>query len=127
MKNKNKDRVAYVKPSKEAHCQDTTLWKLNTTIYRLNDASRSWYLNVKIELIGLHAIVCKSEPAVFIWHNQSKINGLLCTNVNDFLIGGTAIFLDKIINPIERAFTIGSEHYAAFKYLGVNISLIRQK
>ena len=39
LQNKNIDRVVYVKPPKEADCQDTTLWKLNTTIYGLNDAS----------------------------------------------------------------------------------------
>ena len=88
----NIDRVVYVKVPKEADCQDTTLRKLNTTIYGLNDTSRSWYLNVKKELIGLGAIVCKSDPAVFIWHNQSKVNGLLCTHVDDFLFGGTELF-----------------------------------
>ena len=62
------------------------------TIYRLNDASRSWYLNVKKELIGLGAIVCKSDPAVFIWYNQPKVNGLLCTHVDEFLFGGTELF-----------------------------------
>ena len=44
---KQKYKVVYVKPLKEADCEDTMFWKLNTTIYRLNDASRSWYLNVK--------------------------------------------------------------------------------
>ena len=122
LQNKNIDRVVYVKPPKEADCQDTTLWKLNTTIYGLNDASRSWYLNVKKELIGLDAIVCKSDPAVFIWHNQSKVNGLLCTHVDDFLFGGTELFLNEVINPIKRVFTIGSEHCAAIKYLDLNIS-----
>ena len=56
----------------KTYCQDTTLWKLSTTIYELNDASRSWYLNVEKELIGLSAIVYKSDPAIFVWHNQSK-------------------------------------------------------
>ena len=61
--------------AEEADCQDTMLWKLNTTIYGLNDTSISWYLNDKKEHIGLGAIVCKSDPAVFLWHNQSKVNG----------------------------------------------------
>ena len=74
---------------------------------------------LKKELIGLGVIVCKSGSAVFIWHNQSKVNGLLCTHVDDFLFGGIKIF----INLIKRVFTIGSEqHCAAFKYLGLNIS-----
>ena len=120
LQNKNTDRVVYVKPPKEADCQDTTLWKLNTTIYGLSDASRSWSLNVKKKLIGLGAIVCKSDPAIFIWHSQSKVNE--CTHVDDFSFGGTEPFLNKFINPIKRVFTIGSEHCAAFKYLGLNIS-----
>ena len=31
-------------------------------------------------------------------------------------------FLNKVSNPIKPAFTIGSEHCAAFKYLGLYIS-----
>ena len=52
----------------------------------------SWYLNVKKELIGLGAIVCKSDPAVFRWHNQSKVDGLLCAYGDDFLFGATELF-----------------------------------
>ena len=92
LQNTNIDRVVYVKPPKEADCQDTMLWKLNTTIYGLNDSLRSWYLNVKEELIELGAIVSKYDPAIFIWYNQSKVNGLLCTLVDDFFFGGTELF-----------------------------------
>ena len=92
IQNKNIDRAVYVKPPIEADCQDATLRKLNITIYRLNDTSRSWYLNVKKELTGFGAIVCKSDPAVFIWHSQSKVNGLLCRHFNDFHFGGTELF-----------------------------------
>ena len=69
LQNKNIDRVVEVKPPNEADCQDTTLLKLNITINRLNDASRSWHLNVKKDFIGLGTIVCKSDPAVFVWHS----------------------------------------------------------
>ena len=117
LQNKNVNRVVYVKPPKEADCQDIMLLKLNTFIYGLNDASRSWYLNVKKKLTWLGAIVCKSDTAVFIWHSQSKVNGLLCTHVDDFLLGGTELFLIKVLNPIKHVFTTGSEQCAAFKYL----------
>ena len=96
--NKNIDSFVYVKCPKEANFQDTMLWKLNTTIYGPNDTSRSWYLNVKKELIGLGAIVCKSDPIVFIWHNKSKVNGLLCTHVDDFLFGGTELLFSQLLN-----------------------------
>ena len=79
--NKNIERVVYVKPPKEVYCQGTTLWKLNSATYRLSDASRSWYLNVKKELIGLGTIVCKSDPAVFVWQivtNQKQMDIHTC-------------------------------------------------
>ena len=98
------------------------LWKLNTTIYGLSDALRSWDLNVKKELIELGAIVSKYDPVIFIWYNQSKVNELLCTLVDDFLFGETELFLNKVINPIKHVFTIESEHFAAFMYLGLNTS-----
>ena len=47
LQKKNIDRDVYVKPSKEAECNVNVLWKLNTTIYGLNGASRSWYLKKK--------------------------------------------------------------------------------
>ena len=37
-------------------------------------------------------------------------------------LGKLNFFLSKVIDPIKRVFTIGSEHCAAFKYLGLNIS-----
>ena len=122
LQNRNIVKVVYVQPPKEGNCQNTTLWKLSTTICGLNDVSRSWDLNIKKELIGLGAIVCKSDPALFIWYYQSKVNDLLCTHVDDFLVGGTEFFLNKVINTIKRVFTIGSEHRAGFKYLVLNIS-----
>ena len=63
----------------------------------LGISSWSWYLNVEKELIGLGAILCKCDPAVYIWHNQSKVNGLLCTHVDDFLFGGTELFKIKLL------------------------------
>ena len=58
LQNRNVVKVVYVQPPKKRDCQDTTLWKLSTTIYRLKDVSRSWHLNIKKELIGLGTIVC---------------------------------------------------------------------
>ena len=74
-----------MKPPKEANSDPNKLWKLNTTIYSLNNASRSWYLNVKNELTKLGAETCQSDPFVFVWHSNAKLYGILCTHVDDFL------------------------------------------
>ena len=43
------ERVVYLKPLKEAHTNK--IWKLNTTVYGLDDAPRAWYFFVKEELL----------------------------------------------------------------------------
>ena len=98
LQNKNINRAVYVKPPKEPYCHDTLLWKLKTTICRLNDASRSWYLNVKKELIEFDAIVCKS---VFVWHNQSIANGLLCTQLIISSLGELTSFYVKLFTTLN--------------------------
>ena len=44
-------------------------------------------------------IKCNSKPtdsSVFLWSNKSKLNGLLCMHIDDFLLGGTQLFLSNI-------------------------------
>ena len=127
LQNKGIDRDVYVKPPKEANVPLDKLWKLNTTIYGLNDASRSWYLSVKNKLINLGTKLCKSDPAVFTWHFNGKFSGILCTHVDDFLFGGNEHFINKVINPLKSIFTIGSEFCTAFKYLGLNITQLEKE
>ena len=122
LQNKSIDREIYVKPSKEANVPRDKLWKLNTTIYGLSDASRSWYINVKNELINLGTKLCHSDPAVFSWHFNAKLSGILCTHGDDFSFGGNEHFINNVIKPLKSTFTIGSEFCTAFIYLGLNIN-----
>ena len=82
------DRDVYVKPPKEAGVHQSKVWKLNTTIYGLTDASRSWYISVRDKLLSLGVRVSKLDPSVFIWHYKNKLGGVMCTHVDDFLFGG---------------------------------------
>ena len=120
---KQKYRVVHVKTSKRSRFSKyyvmeikyhnlQTQWRLKILV------SQFWKRTYKIRCHN----IWKSDPAVFIWHNQSKVNRLLCTHIDDFLFGGTKLFLNKVINPIKRVLTIGSEHCAALKYLGLIIS-----
>ena len=57
------DRDIYVRPPKEA---DTTMiWKLKKTVYGLNDASRSWYLKLREELVDLNATPIDLDLGIF--------------------------------------------------------------
>ena len=57
------DRVVYLIPPPEFDEKD--VWKLNTCIYGLSDASRNWYLHVKEELDKLGVKFSSFEPLLF--------------------------------------------------------------
>ena len=67
LQGKKIERDVYLRPPKEAGVDKNCVWKLNTCIYGLSDASRYWYLSVKDELIKLGVKCSKYDPAVFYW------------------------------------------------------------
>ena len=66
------ERHVYLKPPKEAHTKK--IWKLNTTVYGLNDASRAWYLCVKEELLKTDGIKSSYDNAIFYWHHNNRLH-----------------------------------------------------
>ena len=115
------EREVYITPPSEAGVSPHFVWKLKTCIYGLKDASKTWYLSVKEKFIELGAKPSRYDPAVFIWHQNGALKGILCAHVDDFLFGGTQEFLDSVINPVREKFLVGSDYITAFRYLGLNI------
>ena len=68
--------------------------KLNTTIYRLTDASHSLYKSIKNKLF-LGVSVNKLDLSVFIWNNEDNLE-VMCANVDDFLFGGPQLSIKNI-------------------------------
>ena len=48
-------------------------------------------------------------------------HGLLVKHVNDFLWGGSLVFVENVIKPLHKIFEIGSVHKKAFPYLGFDL------
>ena len=123
LQGKNIERDVYLRPTtQKAGVDKNCVWKLNTCIYGLSDASRHWYLSVKDELIKLGVKCSKYDPAVFYWHNNGELHGIICTHVDDFLFGDTNEFILNVMNPIKEKFVIGSECHMVFKYIGLNVN-----
>ena len=114
------ERDVYLRPPVEFY--NGTLWKLKKTVYGLNDAARAWYMRVKAELIRLGIKMCKLDPALFYWHCDGRIAGIICLHVDDFLWGGNEHFESVFANKLKSIFKIGviSEDLS-FKYCGINI------
>ena len=113
------EREVYLKPPKEA--QTKKLWKLNTTIYGLGDAPRAWYLCVKDELLKIGGKKSKFDNAIFFWHLNDKLQGILSLHVDDFCWAGTEWFRQKVIDHLRKKFLISKEETETFKYLGLQI------
>ena len=114
------DRDIYLKPPKEFY--KGFLWKLNKTVYGLNDAARAWYLRVKSELINLGLNVCSLDQAIFYWHHNEKLEGIICLHVDDFCWAGNEIFKYTVVDKIGKLFLVGSTcDDTNFKYIGLDI------
>ena len=95
---------------------ENAIWELKTRIYGLGDASRSWYLSVREQL---KARASKYDPAIFYWHFNSQLMGIMSTHVDDFCWGGEEYFVKNFILPLRSVFLIGSECDTTFKYVGL--------
>ena len=122
LQGKKIDRDVYLFPPVEAGEAEEYVWKLNTCIYGLTDASRTWYLSVKEFLNGLGVYECRYDPCILCcYDDQRKLCGILCTHVDDFLFAGTSGFKENVIDPLKCKFSIRTEAAGAFEYLGLRV------
>ena len=121
LQSNNFNRLVYLSPPPEAEVPIGHIWKLNKCVYGLNDASRHWYLTVRSILVKLGVSVSKYDQAIFTWHYQGKLQGVICSHVDNFCWAGTESFQRLVIAKVREAFNIKSEESRKFKYLGLDI------
>ena len=114
-------RDVFMKPPKEAKSSGK-LWKLRLCVYGLDDGSRNWYFSLKEALEKFHCKCSKLDPAVFTYHQNSELLGILIIHVDDILWSGTEEFVNDVILKIRSTFSISSENRSAFKYIGLHLS-----
>ena len=76
LQSKSIEREVYVIPPLEANEKDNVTWKLKKCVYGLRDASSNWYLSIKEKLEELKVKCCKSDPALFVYHENNKFKVL---------------------------------------------------
>ena len=118
LQGKEIDRELYVKPPKEA--ETNYIWKLHKTVYGLADASRSWYLKLKDELLKLGAKPVNLDQGIFLWFKDSKLVGIMVCFVDDVLWGGDENF-KIIVKKLKQVFHIETEHSETFSYIGIHL------
>ena len=118
---KKLDQPIYLLPPKEANVPTGYIWKLSKCVYGLTDASRSWYLTLREELVKLGVTPSKYDQAIFTWHFKNKLQGIIATHVDDFCFAGSEAFEYQVINELRKLFKIKSEEVAKFQYIGLEI------
>ena len=118
------EREVYVIPPKEANTE--YIWKLKKTVYGLADASRSWYLTLRSELLNLGAKTVQLDQGIFVWFEDKKLKGIMACFVDDVIWAGNEWF-KHIISKLRRVFKIGTENSREFSYVGLNLKQIEDK
>ena len=116
LQGKELDRLVYLEPPKEAN-----VWKLSKCVYGLSNASRSWYLTLREELLKSETVVSKYDQAIFTWYFRDKLHGIIVTHIDDFCFAGSEIFQVKVIERLHHLFKIISEEVSEFQYIGLSI------
>ena len=90
------DRKVFLKPPKQAGANGKLL-VLKKAVYGLtDDTSRVWYLQVVDELNKLNANISSYDQALFFWHKNGELHGILVVHVNDFLWSGSSEFVSQM-------------------------------
>ena len=108
-------------PPEEANVPPGYIWKISKCVYGLTDASRSWYLTLREELLKSRAVVSKYDQAIFTWYFGNILHAIITTHVDDFCFPGAEIFQTRVMDRRRYLFKIKSEEVAEFQYIGLNI------
>ena len=108
----------FIKPPKEANTK--CLWKLNRHVYGLKQASRKWYNRVSSELKASGLTKSKMDEALFFFHRDEQLRGLVAGHVDDFFWSGTMELEEKAIKKLTETFHISSDLHDSFNFLGLD-------
>ena len=115
------ERELYLQPPPEVQ-EPGMIWKLKRCIYGLDDAPRAWYERVEQELVSLGGKSSRYDDAVFLWHGEDSLTGMIVLHVDDFVYCGTRKWHENVMGSIQRKFKISAKHSGSFKYIGLNVS-----
>ena len=119
LQSKEINRQFFLKPPKD-FAKEGKVWLLKKTVYGLLDTSKSWYTRVKKELLKLNVKFSTYDPGLIMYRYRGTLYGLLVTHVDDFLRGGSHVFVENAIIPSYKIFEIGSVNKKSFQYLDLD-------
>ena len=120
LQGKDITRDVFVKPPKEV-IRDGEIWKMRVSAYGLYDASRQWFLEVEQELLSKGMSQLTGDKAVFFYHKNDRLEGLVELHVDDFLSAGSEQFVENVMVPLRKKFKFGKIEHGSFRFCGLDI------
>ena len=73
------------------------------------------------ELAKLNVSKSKFDDAIFYYHKNNNLEGIVSTHVDDVFWGGTQAFQENVIGFLKNIFRISKENQHTFVYLGLTM------
>ena len=61
------------------------------------------------------------DDALFMWHKNGVLIGMVAVHVEDFLCAGNDMFLKKVKPCLGDTFSVGKEEATTFRYIGLHL------
>ena len=82
------DRYLYMKPPEDQRMEGW-LWKLNNSLYGLNDDSRKFWLKLKDTLVKLGLKIIPVDEAFYYLYEEGEFQGAVLTHADDLILAGS--------------------------------------
>ena len=89
--------------------------------YGLYGASRMWYLEVDEKLMSCGMKRLSGDLAVFTYHVEGKLKGIVEIHVDDFLTMGDLDFVRDVVKPILSMFKFSKIELNKFRFCGLEL------
>ena len=114
-------REVFIQPPKDIS-QEGKIWRLLKPIYGLDDASRRFWLTVKriFKEEGMSNLT--GDEAFYHKREGESLIGIVLTHLDDFLVSGTAQFIDSLTERIKNNLTISKVEDDNFRFTCIDIT-----
>ena len=94
------DREVYIEPPKDVK-KESKILKLKKPLYRLNNESCKFWLKVREVFDECKLGILDGDEAFYFRHNENgNLEEVVSSHVDDFILAGTAKFLEEITSKI---------------------------
>ena len=96
-------------------------------MYRLNYASRKFWLRVKKTFKEIRLRKLDGDGALYYMIGEKgDLEGLVSTHVDDFNLAGKKSFLDKVTREIRKSLDVSTVESDCFRFIGIDVKKVKE-